>query len=337
VRGLSLPHQDFRPGDTKIRSRRGEGPTIVMIDRDGRSRSDTILASSMATTVTAQDSEEQITRQLAREIYLTSAGPALVKRAAEALLPLKIPVMPLKGVLLQRLVYAGGPFRPITDVDLLVPEDRFFEAFAALKAAGFSTVRWERGRWQATMLVPGRPGLGIDLHRRLTRTDRAGLTSQGLFQRASVDTALFAAPVMLPCPEDLFAHLLLHATLHWLARGKLHRPSDFEAVAQRLAVDVVDCADHLSSQGLLPHALLILPLISRAAGGAFVERLLQHLPRAPLTRVHTWIAQAITARFDVGHPGRRLAGLALAPSLTGALIGAARDRIESALVANPPA
>jgi hypothetical protein len=290
----------------------------------------------MATTVTAQDSEEQIARQLAREIYLTSAGPALVKRAVEALQPLKIPVMPLKGVLLQRLVYANGPFRPITDVDLLVPAARFFEAFAALEAAGFSDVRWEIGRWQATMVMPSGPRFGIDLHRRLTRTDRAGLTSQGLFQRASVDTELFAAPVMLPCPKDLFAHLLLHATLHWLSTGKLHRPRDFEAVARVLDLDAVDCANHLAEQRLLPHALLMLPLISRATGGAFVERLLQHLPRAPRTRAHAWVAEAVAARFKVGHPGRRLAGLALAPSLTAALLSAARDRIESALVENPP-
>src|SRR6185295_1848503 len=125
--------------------------------------------------------------------------------------PSGISVMPLKGVLLQKLVYDDAKsFRPIADVDLLVPADRFFEALDLLRARGFTDECWERGEWQVTLKNPGGLPLGIDLHRRLTRTSRARLVPEAMFARGANDTRLFDAPVVLPSSEDLFAHLLLH-------------------------------------------------------------------------------------------------------------------------------
>jgi hypothetical protein len=151
---------------------------------------------------------------LIAEIFLMAAGPALVKRAADVLAVRGIPVMPLKGVLLQRLVYRDRSFRPIIDVDLLVPDDRFFEACSLLREAGFTKASWELGRWQVTLRNPDGPPLGIDLHRRITRTVRSRLTEADLFARGRPDAQMFGGPVILPSPDDLLAHLLLHATLH---------------------------------------------------------------------------------------------------------------------------
>lgn len=216
-------------------------------------------------------------QRIVTEMFLKAAGPALVKRVAEILGARGIPVMPLKGVLLQKLVYGERSFRSITDIDLLVPERRFFEAFRLLEAAGFSSQRWESGQWQVTLTNPNGPPLGIDLHRRLTRTARSRLTSAGIFARGRTDTQLFDAPVILPDAEDLFAHLLLHATLHWLGVGTLHRPSDFQAVAESLQLDAHRCATHLARQGLTAHAGLMLPLIRAATPAPFVDDLMARL------------------------------------------------------------
>ena len=117
--------------------------------------------------VTAQD---PAAKRLAAEMFLKAAGPALVKRVAEILHRRRIPVMPVKGVLLQRLVYGERSFRPIADVDILVPEPQFGAARAALRDSGFTDERWELGGWQVTLRDPAGPPLGVDLHRRLTRT-----------------------------------------------------------------------------------------------------------------------------------------------------------------------
>jgi hypothetical protein len=255
-----------------------------------------------------------------------AAGPNLVKRVAEILGAQRIPVMPLKGVLLQRLVYGDKSYRPISDVDLLVPESRFLDAHAALRAAGFTQQQWEKGGWQVTVKDPTGPPLGVDLHRRLTRTSRSRLTAKGLFERGTIDTRIFGIAVTLPTANDLVAHLLLHATLHWLNCGNVHRPGDFQAVADSLRLDLQACAAHLRDQGLIPHALVMLPLIARASDGSFARDLLPRLGATPRSTVAAATVEALTARFAVGHAARRLAGLALAPSLSGALLSALLDR-----------
>lgn len=149
-----------------------------------------------------------------------------------------------------------------------------------------------------------------------------------MFRRGQTNAELFGAPVILPSSEDLFAHLLLHATLHWLNLGRLHRPQDFESVGQALTLNVDQCARHLSEQGLLPHAWLMLPLITHDAGGEFVDALASRLSAPPRARAATWLVRTLAARYPrPGHAARRLAGLALAPSLSSALATALRDRM----------
>lgn len=254
----------------------------------------------------------------------------LVKRVAEALRPHGIPVMPLKGVLLQRLVYGDKVFRPISDVDILVPEPRFFDAYAILQAAGFSRARWEKGQWEVTLTDPAGPPLGVDLHRTLSRTYRSRLTSAGLFARGTPDSRLFGTQVVLPCGEDLFAHLLFHASLERINLDRLHNPGDFEAVAAALGLTPARCARHLLEQGLVRHALFMLPALrdrERAAGGTFLERLGPAIECGPVDRIAALVVKKLCETFSLGHPARRLAGTALAPSVSRVLASAVRDRI----------
>ena len=270
-------------------------------------------------------------RRLASEVFLKGAGPALLRRVATILQPRAIPVMPVKGVLLQRLVYGEQTFRAIKDVDVLVPEDRFSEACAMLRQNGFTDQRWAVGRWQVTLRNPDGYPLDVDLHRRLTRTSRAGLTAAGMFERAKVDESLFGVPVVVPCHEDIFAHLLLHAALHWINRGTLHRPEDFEAVGRALALDPDRCVSHLARHGLLAHARLVLPFVDASTGGTFVRSLLHSLPSQPRARASAWLVRSLTARYPrPGSVARRFAGMILAPSISSAITSAIRDRIARA-------
>src|SRR5689334_12216152 len=64
----------------------------------------------------------------------------LVRRVAPLLAAHGVPVLPVKGVWLQALVYPASVPRPVTDVDLLVAEPHYQLALRVLIDAGW-TVR----------------------------------------------------------------------------------------------------------------------------------------------------------------------------------------------------
>jgi hypothetical protein len=250
---------------------------------------------------------------MAKEMFFTEAAPALVREAALLLAPFDIPVMPLKGVLLQRLVYKENAFRSIKDVDMLVPPHRFADAYSVLRAGGFSEVQEEPRLWEVTVRRPGAL-LGLDLHQTLTATTRSRLRPEEMFARGTPDQQLFGAPVILPDRYDLYAHLLLHMTIHWVNEGKFHHAEDLEAVPQALGLEPAVLARRLDALGLGSHAALVLPLLADQVSGGFSGLLLAELRPDLRSRVVVNICRRLSAKFSRGLVGRRSVGFLLAPS-----------------------
>jgi len=251
--------------------------------------------------------------RIATELFYATAVPALIREIAEILRPCGIPIMPLKGALLQRWVYGTRVFRPLSDVDVLVPPARFDEARAALRAVGFTVEREEQGGWEVALRRP-EGLLEIDLHRRLSSTVRSGLRAEDLFARGRHDTTLFRTDVVLPDPRDLYSHLLLHLTLNWLARGSLHHPEDLEAAPAALGLTPEGMVHHLACVGLEVHAALMLPHVSAAVTGAFSSRLYAALSPGRVTRLKVTAARMLSADTAPGTLARRMAGIVVAPS-----------------------
>ncbi|MBZ0118220.1 MAG: nucleotidyltransferase family protein, partial [Sandaracinaceae bacterium] len=107
--------------------------------------------------------------------------------------------MPLKGVLLQHLVYRDPSERVLSDVDLLVPPGHFDEAVRALRAAGYALA--PEGRAAVHAKGPS-ARLEIDLHRRLFAPGLFGLSARHLFERGHLDERLFDCVVVVPSAED---------------------------------------------------------------------------------------------------------------------------------------
>lgn len=251
----------------------------------------------------------------------------LLSEAAKALAPHQIFLMPLKGILLQRLVYEEPWERPMVDVDVAVRSTEFVKSCEALVQAGFTVANVEPGSWGISLARAPFP-LCLDLHRRLAGARRFRLAPDAMFLRGARDDQVFGFPVVLPDPYDLYAHLLAHTTLDYVTWGSWHRPADLSRVALRKQLEPRVCAERL-----VEHGLGRLALVALAPGGPWNEEPFARGVFEALEADSQGRAIAAWARKVLSGDGpsllpRRLLGLLLNPTLGEAGLAAA----EAALV-----
>lgn len=230
-----------------------------------------------------------------------------------------IPVMPLKGVLLQSELYGSRWSRVMSDVDILVPDHMYERALRVLAADGCWCLR--NRDWEAYVRAPGSPFL-VDMHRRLLLPSSFGLRTQDVFSRARPDHALFGAEFWLPDPLDMYAHLLGHFVASRTALSDSQRLVDFVAVAQRLEPRA--CARHLEREGLARVARYVLPAVAAQLHDAFAAAVLQALRADPFGRVLTSGLRRWLPRVPVHARWGMLGTHALGRSLGAGAWGAAR-------------
>lgn len=159
------------------------------------------------------------------------AAKDAVRTAATRLSARSIPVAPLKGALVSARWLSVDVPRPLTDVDLLVPGDRFQEARAALLEGGGRIGGVDRDDRSATLLVPWCP-MSIDLHQRLFPKLLFREDPRRMLARATIDRDLYGASVLLLHPHDAIAHALGH---HAMGRPLVSRErlaTDLEAIGR---------------------------------------------------------------------------------------------------------
>jgi len=165
----------------------------------------------------------------------------LSNRVFEACADRGIALMPLKGAFLLARWPALRGRRDLVDIDLLVRSSDIEALTLVLHALGFeATVDSSAGSTFASDSWP----LSIDVHHDLFPHGLFGMTTDGVFSRAAIDTSLFAAPVARMSDRDLFAHLIGHFVkgrgtfrqdtslddIRWLLKENLYRLEDAETL-----------------------------------------------------------------------------------------------------------
>lgn len=243
----------------------------------------------------ANDAKRLATRSFAAAIFARETLADVARELARA----DIPVMPLKGALLQLDVYASDPAqRLLTDVDVLVPESSFVAALQRLTRRGYRPQSAGPSWIEAALATPR--GLPVDLHRRLFCPLRYRLPTHEVFQRARRDHRMLGVSIWLPDPLDVAAHLIGKFVTDHVTRDAADRFADLEALVahHRLAPDAL--AGHLSRCGLARAARYVL-------GRGEVERdaplycaALQHLPSTSLDARLARLAGPLSAALDAG-------------------------------------
>lgn len=175
--------------------------------------------------------------RLAEQYQLNSQRLAKMHAELKAVLGLfrgpQLPVMPLKGSILSTAYYAEAALRPMADLDLLIRPEDFSPAAQLLGQLGYQqeVVHWkhtEFSRPDNRQIVstagehPDNPRrLEIHLHcRESFGGPLVELTE--LMWRNAMPESLLGEPVLLPQPDVLWLHLLVHATYHlWQGKGRL--------------------------------------------------------------------------------------------------------------------
>jgi hypothetical protein len=254
-----------------------------------------------------------------------AVGREVLREAAGALRASGIPLAPLKGVYLQACVYERPEERPITDVDVLVPESRFDDARACLRSRGWG---WrpvhtsEAGAWHPAF------GLPLDVHRRLFLPGVFNLPTDAVLARARSDASTFGFEVSLPDPADVFAHLVGHFVKSRAGIRDTVPMDDFERLGSRMGLDAERCARHLERVGMARAARYALGCARVGNPDGFAARVLGRLRRDRVGDALARVAHVSAARQAEGRAGA-WAGFALDRSLAHGGLALARHMLSA--------
>ena len=219
-------------------------------------------------------------RKARRDAAMAALGQQAALRLALARLgEAGIAAVALKGVALAWRHYPEAALRPMRDLDLLVAEDRAIEASQVLAAAGFIPETTDPATLRQALAddhqLPGQyhPGLAvtIELHHRLgDPPQRRGyripqLDPAGVMARATA-VECGGATILCPAPQDLAAHMIVHALYgHRLDCGPLVL-ADLHFLAADGAVDWAALRNDAENGGWGRGLDLLLALVERNFG-----------------------------------------------------------------------
>jgi hypothetical protein len=211
-----------------------------------------------------------------RGFALSVLGREALIAVARDLRPEGIPVMPLKGVLLQLLTYTDPAARLISDVDVLVPPAHFEAAVERLLRAGYRLIGVGRSGIEVALRSP--LGITIDLHQRLFCAGRFRLSAAGVLRRARRDTRL-GAPLWWPDGRDVLAHLIgKWVTDH--RQADVERARDLAVAAAHYVLPAPVLAAHLERHGLTRAAHYVLPIACELTSDGRLRAVLTALGRS---------------------------------------------------------
>lgn len=190
-----------------------------------------------------------------KNIYLTNKAHWMMsehrlKRILDALYQADIEVIPLKGGILQGLLYRNSGIRSMNDLDILVRPENYKDSANLLIQSGLMLVPTNRfqsltqldelpdANWPGELSFHDGHGFGIDLHRNFLTNQWFStvycLDINAVWERSvrlsDEEQATKAAGEglwkLLLSPYDMLAHLCLHSALHGLQNTKSYLDVD---------------------------------------------------------------------------------------------------------------
>jgi hypothetical protein len=228
---------------------------------------------------------------LAQRFATSVLAREVLRDVASVLAEEGIPVMPLKGVLFQLVLYADPAERALLDVDVLVRPRDFERAIRALLRAGFQPRSAGQSLIECALWSPR--GMLVDLHRQLFSRGRYRLGAQAVFRRAAVDERLLGVPLHIAHPHDTAAHLIGKFVADHEGTDPAQRLDELRLWAQRFGLDPWRLGRHLAACGMTRAAHYTFTRGAQLSGEPFFSTALAALPPDRLARTYSRLAASL--------------------------------------------
>jgi hypothetical protein len=193
---------------------------------------------------------------------------------------------PLKGVLLQRLVYEPG-MRKLSDLDFLIASADRARACAALRAHNYELVHEDVN---ARSYVHPDRAIHIDLHWALFPHGLFRLSTEEVLGRATLDDTLFEGEVYRLEALDVLAHLVGNFAKGLESAAYATHVADFAVLVGRGLVPARDAAHHLCRCGMRRAGAYVLTALGSSLDVQWSAAMWDHLG---VTRHDTRVAHGL--------------------------------------------
>ena len=148
-----------------------------------------------------------------KNIYLRSE----FRKVLGSIKEIDIPVIVLKGAALLETIYQNTALRPMSDIDLLVPEDKADEVQSLVMSLGYTPIGTLESQERTRDMYRHLPSLvdrdgtaAFEIHSHLvTRDSPLRFDLSGLWDRAK-QVSMLDEDVLIPAPEHMLIHLAIH-------------------------------------------------------------------------------------------------------------------------------
>lgn len=184
--------------------------------------------------------------EAARLDYITSLASSVLAQEAlqEILVALsqqQIRVIILKGAILGPVIYGNAALRPVTDLDLLVPEVDLERAYRILASLGYYLWCFEplpgsskKFGYALGLTRSGAFAVNVDLHWEIRCHGGCYRLPNAALWEAAIPGELYGQPVFFLSPEMTLIHLAVHALTH---PGSLIHRLDVVLLLQKFDLD----------------------------------------------------------------------------------------------------
>jgi hypothetical protein len=190
-------------------------------------------------------------------------GAARLRRVVEAFAAARIDILPVKGILTGRTLYADVAERPISDVDLRIRPRDVPRAIAVGRAQGWITIG-RSPRFGEVSFVLG--GMLVELEAHVGRPGMCAITVDELLSRAVRSVAPFGFAHLQPETNDHALVLCLNAFKDRLPGGDTGATRDLERIVALPEFDAATLAERASRGGVATAVWLVADWLARERG-----------------------------------------------------------------------